>query len=347
DRLYTETPIAQVYDLYGPSEGTTYSSYVKRQAQGIETIGWPVANTQFYVLSPTGQLLPQGVTGELYIGGIGVARGYLQRPGLTAEKFLPDRFSPQAGSRLYRTGDLVRYLSDGKLEYLGRADHQVKVRGFRIELGEIESTCLQHPGIKDAVVIVREDQPEYRQIVAYLVPHQQTDSTNSTNTSNAALTDSLKASLQKQLPAYMMPSAFVVLPALPLTPNGKLDRAALPVPDGAEQRVGYVAPQGEVEQRVAALWEGLLRRQQVGRFDNFFELGGHSLLVTQLASRIEEAFSIAVNIKIFYKYSTLKDIAARVEKMVALETLADDAIEQMSEEEVAELLSDFEALENN
>jgi len=338
DRVYAETAVAQVYDLYGPSEGTTYSSWAERRAGGIETIGRPVANTQFYVLGEGGQLLPRGVTGELYIGGVGVARGYLQRPGLTAEKFVPNPFGAEPGERLYRTGDLVRYLADGQLAYLGRADHQVKVRGFRIELGEIENACLQHPGVKDAAVIVREDQPGERQIVAYVVAGAE---------QGAELAEALKASLKLRLPGYMTPSAFVRLDALPLTPNGKLDRPALPLPGAAARGAGFVAPAGATETALAEVWQTLLRRRQVGRDDNFFELGGHSLLVTQLASRIEEVFAVSLHIKIFYEHPALKDLALRIEKKVAIATMDEDAMDLMSEDELAELLSELEASDNN
>ncbi|MBD8529924.1 non-ribosomal peptide synthetase [Massilia sp. CFBP 13647] len=343
DRVYAETAVGQVVDLYGPSEGTTYSSWAQRQAGGAETIGRPVANTQFYVLSEGGQLLPQGVTGELYIGGVGVARGYLQRPGLTAEKFVPNRFSAEPGERLYRTGDLVRHRADGQLDYLGRADHQVKVRGFRIELGEIENACLQHPGVKEAVAIVREDQPGERRIVVYVV------SQAAATGQDAGLADALKADLRLRLAGYMTPSAFVRLEALPLTPNGKLDRAALPLPDGpaASGGAAFAAPEGATETALAEVWQALLRRRQVGRADNFFELGGHSLLVTQLASRIEEVFGITLHIKTFYEHPALQDLALRIEKKVAIATMDEDAMDLMSEEELAELLSELDASENN
>jgi amino acid adenylation domain-containing protein len=343
DRLYAETSIGKVYDLYGPSECTTYSSFALRRLHGPETIGTPVANTQFYVLDSGGQLLPRGVVGELYIGGVGVARGYLQRGALTAEKFIPDRFSNRVGARLYRTGDLVRYRQDGSLEYLGRADHQVKVRGFRIELGEIESALLQHSDVSDAVVIVREDHQDHRQIVAYFVPRNR--SVLGALGAEASLVDSLKEHLQRFLPSYMMPATFIGLASMPLTPNGKLDRKELPAPHALADVPCYVAPQGEMEHRVAGLWEQLLKRGPVGRFDNFFELGGHSLLVTQMASRIEEVLSIAVDIRVFYKYSTLKDIAARLAQMVSIDVLGDEVIDKMSEEEATQLLSEFEALE--
>ena len=327
DRIYADTGIGQVVDLYGPSEGTTYSSFALRQAQGPETIGRPVANTQFHVLGAAGQLLAQGVIGELYIGGAGVARGYLQRPGLTAEKFVPNRFGAP-GSRLYRTGDLVRYRDDGQLEYLGRADHQVKVRGFRIELGEIESACLRHPGVKDAAVIVREDHAEQRQIVAYVVAPEADE--------GDGLAGALKASLLRRLPAYMLPAAFVRLAALPLTPNGKLDRAALPVPPALAHAGGYVAPAGEVETALAALWETLLKQEQVGRGANFFELGGHSLLLMQLLSRIRERFGVELTLDQVFANRVLAAMAACIvqagarDRDSALAPMAADAVKPLS-----------------
>ncbi|MFZ6658964.1 amino acid adenylation domain-containing protein [Undibacterium sp. TJN19] len=340
DRLYAETGIGHVYDLYGPSEGTTYSSFALRQSRATETIGRPVANNQFYVLSKEGQLVPQGVIGELYIGGVGLARGYLQRPGLTAEKFVPNRFSTTAGDRLYLTGDLVRYRANGDLEYLGRADHQVKVRGFRIELGEIESACLQHSGIKDAVVIVREDNPDNRQIVAYVVVKQEPvpgadtapesllaitemttsdgvdadavaeteTETDAENDTQLLLIDSLKARLKQVLPGFMMPSAFVILPEIPLTPNGKLDRKALPAPDGSDAVQGYVAPEGDVETRIAAVWEDILKRTQIGRYDNFFDLGGHSLIAVVAVSRMRQV-GLNIALDAFFKHPTVKTMA--------------------------------------
>jgi acyl carrier protein len=273
---------------------------------------------------------------------VGVARGYLGRAALTAERFVPDRFGGRAGARLYRTGDRVRYRADGSLQYLGRLDQQVKVRGYRIELGEIESACLKDRSVQDAVAMVREDQPEQPQVVLYVVAR----TPEAPDQPQAPLQERLQPRLKEQLPRYMQPSAIVVLEALPLTPNGKLDRKALPEPGALLPARTYVAPQGPIEQRLAGLWEALLKRKPISRHDNFFELGGHSLLVTQLASRIQDTFCIPIEIKTLYKYSTVAEVAARVEHLLEIQSLAEDAIEQMTEEEAARVLESLETLED-
>ncbi|MBD8529925.1 MULTISPECIES: non-ribosomal peptide synthetase [unclassified Massilia] len=315
DRLHAETTIGSIYDLYGPSEATTYSSFARRHAHAPETIGRPVANNQFYVLDKGGRLAPFGAVGELYIGATGLARGYLQRPALSAEKFLPNPFGEEPGARMYRTGDLVRYRAGGDLEYLGRADHQVKVRGFRIELGEIESACLRHPGIKEAVVIVREDSPDLRQIVAYVVPDPlpapvaaAADADGHPARQAALLVEGLRARLKGSLPGFMMPSAVLVLAQLPLTPNGKLDRKALPAPDGSDTAQAYEAPVGDIEERIVAVWEELLQRKLIGRQDNFFALGGHSLIAVVAVSRMRQV-GLNIALDAFFKHPTVKAMA--------------------------------------
>ena len=221
-----------------------------------------------------------GVTGELYVGGDGVARGYWRKHELTAERFSPDPFSEELGARLYRTGDLARYLPDGNIEYLGRIDHQVKIRGFRIELGEIESVLAEHPAVRQAVLNVREDTPGDKRLVAYVVP---TDA-------SLASAEPLRAFLRERLPEYMRPTAYVVLECLPLTPNGKVDRKALPVPDGAACAArAFEAPVGEIETTLAQIWADVLKLERVGRHDNFFELGGHSLLAVSMLERMRQA----------------------------------------------------------
>ncbi|MBD9653175.1 non-ribosomal peptide synthetase, partial [Ensifer sp. ENS09] len=243
-------------------------------------IGRPISNTQIYILDAYGAPVPLGVVGELYIGGAGVARGYLNRPDLTAERFQLNPFSHDAGSRMYRTGDLARYLQDGNIEFLGRNDHQVKIRGFRIELGEVETRLGEHPAVSEAVVVAREDQTGDKRLVAYIVSIDDFAEIGD-------LASMLRAHLAIHLPDYMVPSAFVHLPAFPLTPNGKLDRRALPAPDDeAYARRGYEAPQGEIEQILAAIWSDLLGVDRVSRNDHFFELGGHSLLAVQLMERL-------------------------------------------------------------
>ncbi|WP_033058582.1 non-ribosomal peptide synthetase, partial [Sinorhizobium arboris] len=266
-----------ICNLYGPSETTTYSTWIcmPRGQAVVETVGRPIANTRIYVLDDHGQPVPFGAAGELYISGAGVARGYLNRPELTAERFLADPFSGEAGARMYRTGDLARYLPDGNLEFLGRNDEQVKIRGFRIEPGEIAARLCEHALVADAAVVARPDATGDKRLVAYVVAKA---ADGSDEAGGAELPAALRAHLGGLLPDYMVPSAFVRLDVLPLTPNGKLDRKALPVPDDeAYARRAYEAPQGEIETLLAGIWEELLGIERVGRHDNFFELGGHSL----------------------------------------------------------------------
>ncbi|MDC8016186.1 non-ribosomal peptide synthetase [Tahibacter soli] len=292
-------------NTYGPTEAAVNSAALAFDRTTplppyAIPIGRPFANAQMYVLDANRQPVPVGVAGELYIGGAGVARGYLDRPELTAERFLPDPF--RAGGRLYRTGDLGRWLPDGTLEYLGRNDFQVKIRGFRIELGEIEAKLAACDGVREAVVIAREDVPGDKRLVAYLIAGP------SAELSIAVLRDTLAQSL----PEYMLPSAFVTLDALPLTANGKLDRKALPVPD-ASSRVAraYEAPSGPVERAVAAIWQDLLGLERVGRDDHFFELGGHSLLVVSLIERLRQA-GLSASVRQVFATPTLCALAANI-----------------------------------
>ncbi|WP_150048085.1 non-ribosomal peptide synthetase [Methylomonas rhizoryzae] len=280
-------PGAKLYNEYGPTEGSVWSSVYQAGADDLErplAIGRPIANVRLYVLDRCLNPVPVGVAGELYIGGAGIVPGYWQRPGLTAERFLPDPFGP-AGGRLYKTGDLVRYRADGALEFLGRIDHQVKLRGFRIELGEIEAHLLKQVEIKDAVVIAREDHPGDKRLVAYVVPYAAVADTEA----EQAVVERLKGQLKHQLPDYMLPGAFVVLDAMPLSANGKLDRKQLPAPDLSEQlKKAYVAPRSETEQALAQIWRTLLRVERIGRHDHFFALGGDSILSIQAVSRARQ-----------------------------------------------------------
>jgi amino acid adenylation domain-containing protein len=266
---------AALHNLYGPTEASVDVSYWQCLPDDTVTaipIGRPIANIALYILDRRLNPVPVGVPGELHIGGIGLARGYLNRPGLTGEKFIPNPYD-QAGSRLYKTGDLVSYRADGNIDYLGRIDHQVKIRGFRIELGEVEARLLEHPDIKEAVVLAREDLPGDKRLVAYLVV---------SDCATLELTE-LRARLLANLADYMVPALFVTLPALPLSANGKLDRKALPAPDSAlVASRAYEAPLGTVETAVAGIWQDLLGVAQVGRHDNFFEMGGHSLMLVGL-----------------------------------------------------------------
>ena len=303
DKIYQNSAVQKVYDLYGPSEDTTYSTFALRTPGGRATIGRPIANTQVYLLDTQLQPVPIGVPGELFIGGEGLARGYWKRPELTAEKFVPNPFSPQPDARLYRTGDLARYLSNGNIEYLGRLDHQVKIRGFRIELGEIEAVLQSAAGVRQALVIAQEHAGQKR-LVAYVVNDPQ----------RPVVVNDLRAVVRAKLPEYMMPSAFVVLEKMPLSPNGKVDRKALPPPDG-EPVAGaesFVAPRTPREQKVAKIWREVLDVKQVGIHDNFFDLGGHSLLAMQVISRFREDHQWDLSLADFFKTPTVAALAAGV-----------------------------------
>jgi amino acid adenylation domain-containing protein len=309
ERIFAHSQVERICNLYGPSETTTYSTWVSmsRKSGFISSIGRPIANTQIYILNRSRQVVPIGVVGEIYIGGAGVARGYLNRPELTAERFLQDPFSADPQARMYKTGDLGRWRPDETIEYLGRNDHQVKIRGFRIELGEIEAQLIGHGAVKEAVVLVREDMPGEKRLVAYVIPrHSGADTVPSA--------EGLRKQLRAVLPEYMVPSAFVMLKRLPLTPNGKLDRRALPAPEiGTFVSRQYEAPQGELEQLLAGIWQTLLRVERVGRQDNFFELGGHSLLATRVISRIRERLQVELSVRTLFDAPTVKQLSARVE----------------------------------
>jgi amino acid adenylation domain-containing protein len=311
-QVYERTQAAEVWNLYGPSEDTTYSTFalVPRETNSLVVIGRPVACTRAFVLDAHLRPVPTGVTGELYLGGSGLARGYLGRPELTAEKFIPDPFAKAAGARLYRTGDLVRYLPDGNLEYLGRIDHQVKIRGFRIELGEIETALGQHSSVRDVIVLAREDDPGDRRIVAYLIAQADT----------APSVEDLRRLLREKLPGYMLPSAFVILDHFPLTPNGKVDRRALPPPAQTRPELdeSFIAPRGPLEATIANIWVEILHLERVGVRDNFFSLGGHSLLATRVVNRVRDTFRVDVPLRVFFEAPTVADFAA----VVAAATLA-------------------------
>ena len=306
-KLYAALPEHRLYNLYGPSETTTYSTFTHIEDSVANTpgIGRPVANTQVYVLDSNGNPAGTGVPGELYIGGVGLARGYLNRPALTAEKFVPNGFSTEPGARLYRTGDRVRWLTDGTLEFLGRIDHQVKLRGYRIELGEIESVLSSHPAVREAVVVVRDDAVGGQRLVAYLVTPE-----------NASLSVAdLRAYLQVKLPGYMIPGAFVTLSELPLTPNGKLDRKRLPAPEASIREL--IPETAELrspsEELVASVWRQVLGVERVGSDDNFFELGGHSLLATQVVSRVRKVFGVEVELRQLFERPTVAGLARYIE----------------------------------
>jgi amino acid adenylation domain-containing protein len=298
-QLFPET---QIWNLYGPTETTANAAFAKIDRGDKITIGRPTANTQIYILDNHLNPMPVGAPGELCIEGDGIARGYLNRPALTAEKFIPNPFGHEAGARLYRSGDLSRYLSDGKLEYLGRVDDQVKVRGFRIELGEIEVLLRQHPAIRGAAVrAVRNEIIDQVQLIAYIVPKLNTD---------VHISD-VRRFLTAKLPAYMIPSSFVLLDEIPRTATGKVDRRALPLPDpeARENVEGYIAPRTMIEEKLAHIWSRALGVGAVSVNDNFFELGGHSLLATQVISQIRKTFEVALPLPQFFTAHTLADVA--------------------------------------
>ena len=307
--LYHQGSIRKVYDLYGPTETTTYSTCALRQSGGMVTIGRPIANTLIYLLDRFRQPVPVGITGELYIGGAGLALGYHHRPELTAEKFVPDPFRTGPDARLYKTGDLARYLPDGNLQYVGRADGQVKIRGFRIELGEIESALREQPAVREVVVLAREDTPGDKRLVAYLIPKEALQP-------NAA---ELRQALKAKLPDYMVPAAFVTLERLPLTPNGKINRRALPKPEFASAKRDDAPPRTPTELALAKIWAEVLGLKQVSIDDNFFEIGGHSLLAIRLTGEIQRQFQFDLPVRAFFQHPTIRDLAAELARPRPLE----------------------------
>ncbi|MBD1942368.1 AMP-binding protein, partial [Coleofasciculus sp. FACHB-712] len=403
----------RILNHYGPTETTvgvlTYQVESGNVANVSKTVplGRPLANTQIYILDNHLQPVPIGVSGQIYIGGESLARGYLNQPELTAKRFISDPFLKNSGvissplhepafplnptspqptapaplsacgeglgvgcfpdavngfdiksqeseensklktqnSKLYKTGDLARYLPDGNIEFLGRIDHQVKIRGFRIELGEIEAVLRQHPAVEQAVVVVREDLPGDKRLVAYSVLSQQQGSREEASQSN--LMGDLRSFVKAKLPEYMMPSAFVILKTLPLTANGKVDRKKLPVPEQIRPELAgtFVAPRTNVEEILAGIWAEAIGIEQVGIYDNFFELGGHSLLATQVISRLRDAFNVELPLRQFFDFPTVADLAVAIAQKLAEQTdeemmaqmLAE--LEEISEEEVREVLA--------
>jgi amino acid adenylation domain-containing protein len=301
NQIYATGHVKRIYDLYGPSEDTTYSTYTLRERDAPATIGRPIANTRAYVLDASMNPVPIGVPGQLFLGGDGLARGYLNRPELTAERFVPDPFVD--GARVYRTGDLVRWRPTGEIEYLGRLDHQIKLRGYRIELGEIEAAIARHAGVRDVAVIVREDVPGDRKLVAYVA-------------ADAEPGDALRDALRKRLPEYMIPSAIVRLDALPLTPNGKLDRNALPAPEqSAAVSRETVAPRSANEALVVGVFEDVLRRAGIGIFDNFFDLGGHSLMAARVMAKLRDKARVDLPLRNLFERPTPAELAAAIDAL--------------------------------
>ncbi|MDZ8030983.1 amino acid adenylation domain-containing protein [Nostoc sp. DedSLP04] len=299
------TPDTILVNEYGPTETVVgccvYQVPVGKHSTGSIPIGRAIANTQLYILDQYLQPVPMGVPGELHIGGLGLARGYLNQPELTALKFIPNPFSKQEGDRLYKTGDLVRFLPSGDIEYIGRIDNQVKIRGFRVELGEIEAVINQHPSVSTSVVILQEDKSGNQSLIAYAT--LQPDKT--------LTTPELRRFLQNKLLDYMLPTAFMILEALPLTSNGKVDRRALPIPDALrpELKVAYVVPQTEVEKTIASVWQKALHLEKIGIHDNFFEIGGHSLLLVTVHSQLQEILKVELSTLDLFRYPTINSLA--------------------------------------
>ncbi len=300
------------------------------------SIGSPIANTEFHILDEGLQPVPAGSIGQLYIGGDGLARGYLKRPELTAERFIPHPFNEDKSARIYNTGDLSRMLPDGTFECLGRNDSQVKVRGYRIELGEIESVLTNHTGIKEAAVIAKRDEYEETNLIGYFVQ----------NTADALNISDLKAYLRESLPEYMVPAFFVEMDALPRTPNGKIDRNALPSVEGQRPSLedNYQAPRTPTEQTIADVWAEVLQIEKVGILDNFFDLGGHSLQATRVIARLRDPLQFDVPLRLFFENPTISELALAITELQASQEADEDILqmieelEDLSEEEVAALL---------
>ncbi|AFY33173.1 non-ribosomal peptide synthetase [Calothrix sp. PCC 7507] len=325
------SPETRLINSYGVSEATIDSSYFETEQgnlliDGLVPIGRPFPNTKFYILDAYLQLVPIGITGELYISSIGLARGYLNQPELTEQKFIP---SPFDNTKLYKTGDLARYLADGNVEFLGRVDHQVKIRGFRIELGEVESVLTQHPSVLQSVVLDQEDQSGNKRLVAYVVAEAE----------HIPTTSDLRYFIEKKLPNYMIPAVFVMLKALPLNPNGKVDRRALPIPETHRPELSetFVKPRTFTEKMIAEIFSQVIGVNQVGIYDDFFELGGNSLLVIQLITQLSEALQVELTIVDLFEVPTVAGLAERIERMQIIEQFSFALVEQIGEREEIEI----------
>ena len=355
EKLQSTATDCAIFNHYGPTEATvgmlTYRAGKDQDTHSSPTVpmGRPLPNTQAYLLDRHLQPVPIGVPGELHIGGRCLARGYLNRPELTAENFIPNPFSAEPGTCLYKTGDLARYLPDGNIEFIGRTDDQVKIRGFRIELGEIETVLRQHPDVRASVVLAwldaeagmeeSDNLKSDKRLVAYVVPKQE----------RAPTVSELRSFLSKKLPAYMLPSAFVLLDGLPRTPHGKVDRQALPAPDRIrpDLKDARVAPRTETEKVIAAIWAEVLKLKHLGVHDNFFDLGGHSLLATQVISRVHDAFHVELPLRALFEKPTVASLAAQIaqaqahsmvpkemtDELAELETLSDEEVERLLAQE--------------
>jgi acyl-coenzyme A synthetase/AMP-(fatty) acid ligase/acyl carrier protein len=309
DGIYARSTANRVVNLYGPTESTTYSTYIDlpRVASVEPPIGRPLEGTQVYLLDTYLAPVPLGAVGDLYLGGAGLARGYVGLPDVTAEKFLPNPFADAPGSRLYATGDIARFQPNGELEFLGRRDHQIKLRGFRIELGEIECALLGHEAVAETVATARREEPGGMRLVAYVVPR-----------SGLQLTaDQLREFLSAWLPAYAVPSAFVLLDALPRTPNGKINRNALPAPEAAQvDASSFIEPSTSAELLLAQIWRDVLKIERVGIHDHFFHLGGHSLMATRVIARLREALQLEVPLRSIFEAPTIARFSRKVEQLL-------------------------------
>lgn len=320
-------PNTQIINGYGPTESTTFACcYPISHLLSVDIrsipIGNPINNTHVYILDKNLQPVPVGVPGELYIGGPGLARGYLRRPAITAERFIPHPFSKEIGARLYKTGDVVRYRTDGAIDFIGRRDSQVKIRGFRIELGEIDAIIAQHPNTKECVTMLREDVPGEKRLISYLIVHEKFEDA----------IQSLNRYLKEHLPEYMLPSAILCLPELPLTSNGKVDWRALPAPDRTKEasQETFVPPRNALEKTLAEIWSEVLNVEQVGIYDNFFDLGGHSLMATKVITRICRIYQIPLSVHVLFEALTIASLSLAVLERI---------IGQMDEEDLEEILS--------
>ncbi|HHN0492915.1 TPA: AMP-binding protein, partial [Pseudomonas aeruginosa] len=326
-----------LFNGYGPTETVVTPLLWKARAgdacgAAYMPIGTLLGNRSGYILDGQLNLLPVGVAGELYLGGEGVARGYLERPALTAERFVPDPFGAP-GSRLYRSGDLTRGHADGVVDYLGRVDHQVKIRGFRIELGEIEARLREHPAVREAVVVAQPGAVG-QQLVGYVVA--QAPAVADSPEAQAECRAQLKTALRERLPEYMVPSHLLFLARMPLTPNGKLDRKGLPQPDASLLQQVYVAPRSDLEQQVAGIWAEVLQLQQVGLDDNFFELGGHSLLAIQVTARMQSEVGVELPLAALFQTESLQAYA----ELAAAQTSSNDT----DFDDLREFMSELEAI---
>jgi acyl-coenzyme A synthetase/AMP-(fatty) acid ligase/acyl carrier protein len=300
---------SSLWNLYGPTETTIWSSVSRITGHEDRiTIGRPIANTQFFIMGENLQLMPEGIPGELYIGGDGLARGYWNRPELTAQRFVTATFDGGPSVRLYRTGDRAKYLRGGQVEYLGRLDDQVKIRGHRIEPAEVEFALKRHAKVRDAIVVARTDSSGETKLIGYIIPEGDSPTTSG----------ELRNFLQKTLPAHFIPAAIIFVREFPLTPNGKLDRSALPQPvqDTEDHGEVYVPPRNTVERRIAAVWSEILQIERIGTFDNFFELGGHSLSAMRVVVRLSQEFGIEVSIRVLFEHPSVDALAGAITQFI-------------------------------